>query len=57
MSDCERTILVHLNITPPAWDDRTADEIKDAVLAAYEVGRHDESVFDLKVSCPLSEEI
>lgn len=33
-----RTILVHLNVTAPDDDARSADEIADAILAALEVG-------------------
>lgn len=33
-----RTVLVHLNVEVPAVDERNADEIGDAILAALEVG-------------------
>lgn len=33
-----RTVLIHLNVTVPDGDDRNADEVADAVLAAIEVG-------------------
>lgn len=33
-----RTVLIHLNVTPAEGDQRNADEIGDAILAALEVG-------------------
>lgn len=44
-----RTILVHLNVTVPVGDDRNADEIADAILAAIEVGSDDDSVRSLGI--------
>lgn len=52
-----REILVHLNVEVPANDSRSADEIADAILAAYEVGSDNEIVSDLTVVCPLAEEV
>lgn len=52
-----RTILVHLNVEAPDDDQRTADEIADAILAAIEVGSDDETVYYLKVAAPLAEEV
>jgi hypothetical protein len=52
-----RTVLVHLNVQVPGTDDRDADAIADAVMAALEVGSDDESVADLKVVCPMAEEV
>jgi hypothetical protein len=53
----KRTILVHLNVEAPASDQRSADEIADALLAALEVGSDDDRVRDLKVVCPMAEAI
>jgi hypothetical protein len=55
--DQPRTILVHLNVEAPAADERGADEIADAILAAIEVGSDDDSVRDLTVAAPLAEEV
>lgn len=52
-----RETLVHLNVAVPDGDSRTADEIADALLAAIEVGSDNEAVRDLKVVCPLAEDI
>lgn len=52
-----RTVLVHLNVTVPAGDARTADKIADAILNAIEVGKMDASVAMLEVCCPLAEDI
>jgi hypothetical protein len=52
-----RTILVHLNVTPPEGDTRTANEIADAILAAVEVGSDDDSVRGLVIVAPLAEEV
>lgn len=55
--DDERTILVHLNVAVPADDDRSAEEIADALMAALEVGGDDESVVRLLPTVALAEEI
>lgn len=52
-----RTILVHLNVEVPDEDDRSADQIADALLGALEVGGDDDSVRDLKVIAPLAEDV
>ena len=52
-----RTILIHLNVTVPDGDEREADEIAKAVMAAIEVGSDDESVSELEVTCTLAEEV
>ena len=52
-----RTILVHLNVDAPDSDERTPDQIADALLGALEVGSDDDSIRDLKAVCPLAEEI
>lgn len=51
-----RAILVHLSVDVPDADERSADEIADAILAAIEVASDDDSVRDLAVVCPLAEE-
>jgi len=48
-----RTILVHLNVTVPDEDDRTADKIADALLGAIEVGSDDDSVRGLAIGIPV----
>lgn len=53
----ERTVVVHLNVGLPVGDARSADEVRDAILGAVEVGQDDDSVRDLDVTCPLAEEI
>lgn len=52
-----REVLVHLNVEVPDTDTRTADEVADALLGAFEVGSDDDSVRDLVVCCPLAEDI
>jgi hypothetical protein len=52
-----RQVLVHLNVAVPAEDTRRADEIADAILAAFEVGSDHDSVRGLAVVCPLAEEL
>lgn len=52
-----REVLVHLNVTVPEGDSRTADEIADAILAAIEVGSDNEAVRGLGIVCPLAEDI
>lgn len=52
-----RTVLVYLNVEVPEADDRSADQIADAILAAIEVGSDADEVRDLAVVCPLAEEI
>ncbi len=61
-TDTTRTILVHLNVEAAGSDPRTGDEIADFVLAALNVGLEGatftlEGVDDLKIVCPLAEEI
>jgi hypothetical protein len=50
-----RTVLVHLNITVPAGDDRDANQIKDAILGALEVGADHETMHGLHIAVPLAE--
>ena len=45
-----RTILVHLNVQAPAHDTRDADEISEAILAAFVVGSDDDSVRELRIT-------
>lgn len=52
-----RTILVHLNVTVPDDDIRSADQIGDAIEAALEVGSDDPSVSGLEVHVVLIEEV
>lgn len=52
-----RTILVHLNVAVPEEDERSAEQIADAVLGAIEVGSDDDSVRDLAITAPLAEEV
>jgi hypothetical protein len=52
-----REVLVHLNVEVPATDTRSADEIANAVMGALEVGQDDDSVRDLKIVCPLADEV
>lgn len=52
-----REMLVHLNVTVPAGDARTADEIADAIMAAIEVGSDHDAVRDLSIVCPLADEV
>ena len=52
-----RTILVHLNVEVPDDDDREADAIAEAILAAVEVGSDSDEVRDLVVAAPLAEEV
>lgn len=57
--DCGRVpfheMLVHLNVSVPATDDRTSDEIGEAIAAALEVGSDDDSVRDLGVCVSLTD--
>jgi hypothetical protein len=53
----KRTVLVHLSVEVPAADQRDADGIADAVLAALEVGRDDETVYHLTWTVPMAEEV
>jgi hypothetical protein len=56
-----RTILTHLSIEVPDEDDRDADAIAAAFMAAYEVGMEgapdDVKLDGLTVSVVLSEEV
>lgn len=54
--DRMRTVLVHLNVSVPEYDKRTADEIGGAILDALDVGSDDPTVENLLVECPLVEE-
>jgi len=45
-----RTIVIHLSVQVPDDDQRTDDQIADAVIAAVEVGQDDDSVRDLVVA-------
>lgn len=51
-----REVLVHLNVAVPDGDQRDADQIRDAVMGALEVGSDDESLHGLEIVCPLAEE-
>lgn len=57
MSDDVRTVLVHLHVETRADDERTADEIADAIGAVVEVGSDDDSVRGLTISVTLAEEV
>lgn len=62
MSNDERTILVHLNVTPPKGDTRTADEIADQIVRAIWRGGWQptdlgDRELDLHVTCTLAEEV
>lgn len=52
-----RTVLVHLNITVPAGDERSAEAIGELVQAAYEIGSDDDLVRGLDVAVALAEEV
>ena len=52
-----RTILVHLNVSVPDDDHRTAEQVAQALMDAYDVGSLDESVWNLRPSVALAEEI
>jgi hypothetical protein len=63
-----RTVLIHLNVQVPDGDERNADEVADAILAAIEVGSDDDSVRALgigglasgnnaPINCTLAEEV
>lgn len=52
-----REILVHLNVAAPDGDDRTADQIAEALMGAVEVGSDDASVRGLTVVVALAEEV
>lgn len=52
-----RTVLVHLNVQVPDYDNRTADEVGGAILDALDVGSDDDAVRNLLVECPLVEEV
>ena len=53
----KRTVLVHLNVEVPAEDQRDADKIADALMAALEVGSDDEAVWYLKPTVTLAEDV
>ena len=53
----KRTVLVHLNVEVPAEDQRDADKIADAIMAALEVGSDDESVYYLQPIVTLAEDV
>ena len=52
-----RTFLVHLHVEAPDTDERTPDQIADAIGGALEVGSDDESMHGLSFAVPLAEEI
>lgn len=56
-NDGSREVLVHLNVTVPAGDDRDANQIKDAILGALEVGADHETMHGLHIAVPLAEVI
>lgn len=53
----DRTILIHLNLEVPPTEERSAEEIAEAILQAFEVGSDDDSVKDLFPQIVLAEEI
>jgi hypothetical protein len=57
MPEAERTVLVHLNVSVPADDARSADEIGTVILSALEVGSDADEVRNLDLSVVLVEEV
>lgn len=55
--DVGSTFLVHLNVTAPEGDERTADQVATAISGALEVGSDDESLDGLTIEVVLAEEI
>lgn len=55
--DIGSTFLVHLNVTAPEGNGRTAEQIATAISGALEVGSDDESLDGLTVDVVLAEEI
>ena len=53
----KRTVLVHLNVEVPAADQRDATEIASALMEALEVGSDDESVYHLRPTVALAEDV
>ena len=51
-----RTLLVHLNVEVPVSDERTADEVADAILLAIRQAPAIFNTRDLHAECPLAEE-
>lgn len=58
MDAMTRIALVHLHVTIPAGEERTADQIADALVAAlkFDSYRH-APLRGLDIICPLAEEI
>jgi hypothetical protein len=54
-----RVLLVHLNVEVPATDERTPDQITDAILMCFQVGYDGapDEIGTMTVDCPLAEEI
>lgn len=52
-----REVLVHLNVAVPAGDERDADQIRDAVMGALEVGSDADELRGLEIVCPMAEEV
>lgn len=53
----KRTVLVHLNVDVPAEDQRNAAEIAAALMEALEVGSDDETVYYLRPTMVMAEEL
>lgn len=52
-----RTVGVHLQVEVPAGDERTPDQIANALLIAFEVGADDDTVRDLRPLLRWAEEM
>lgn len=53
----KRTVLVHLNVEVPGEDQRNAEQIASALMQALEVGSDDETVYYLRPTVALTEEL
>lgn len=55
----DRTILVHLNLSVPRGDTRSADEIADAItdILDLDIEVVDEKLGEITIDVPLAEEI
>jgi hypothetical protein len=52
-----RTILMHLNVSVPADDNRSIGEIAEAIEGAIEVGSDDPSLAGLVIQTALVDEV
>lgn len=48
-------VLVHLNVETPPGDTRTADEVAESILAAFQVGYDGSDIAPLTVHVALAE--